>query len=46
MVYDFGTINILIFFVQGTYTIALKIVSYQGDPHPLFACLNFTVQIV
>lgn len=30
----------------GTYTIALKIFSYEGNPHPLFACLNFTVQLV
>lgn len=31
---------------EGSYTVVVKIFSYEGNPHPLFACLNFTLQIV
>lgn len=30
----------------GAYIIVLKILSYEGNPHPLFACLNLTLHIV
>lgn len=30
----------------GAYVIVLKIFSYEGNPHPLFACLNLTLHIV
>lgn len=29
----------------GSYTIRLKIFSYETNPHPLFACLNFTLRV-
>lgn len=35
-----------LFFLQGSYTVVAKIFSYEGNPPPLFACLNITLQIV
>lgn len=32
-------------YIQGSYTVLLKIVSYAAKPPPLFACLNFSLQI-
>lgn len=29
----------------GAYTIVLKIISYDTNPHALFACLNFTLRV-
>lgn len=31
---------------EGYYVIVAKIVSYEGNRHPLFACLNFTLNVV
>lgn len=31
---------------EGSYTVVAKIFSYEGNPPPLFACLNITLQIV
>lgn len=41
--YKYGDLNRL---PVGAYIIVLKILSYEGNPHPLFACLNFTLHIV
>lgn len=36
---------VILLFVQGAYTIVLKIISYDTNPHALFACLNFTLRV-
>lgn len=37
--------HLSIFFIQGSYIVLLKIFSYAAKPPPLFACLNFSLQI-